>query len=202
MNNTVWISDIEKLLAKGPMRSKELEEFGFSRMEIKRLVEEGLINRIGKGLYGLYSQEFDEHQQLLEVCKQNPNAVVCLLSALNVYDLTSELPHEIWIAVPRGARTPTINYPPKRVFHMSKSAYNAGIDELPVSGGKIKIYSPAKTVADCFKYRNKIGKDVAIRALNECWQQRLATVNDIMKYAEICRVKNVMRPYLEAVIDG
>jgi len=194
--------NIEVVLRHGPMRSKDLEGLGVSRVALMRLVEQGKLERLGRGLYGLKGMAYDENQQLLEVCHRVPNAVICLLSALQYHGLTTEVPHTIWLAIPEGSRQPSLDYPPVKVCRYSAASHAAGVQEVKVVGGNIRVYNPAKTVADCFKYRNKIGKDVALAALKDCWQQRLATVNELTQYAKLCRVFNVMKPHLEILTSG
>ncbi len=189
--------NIEIILRHGPMRSRDLEGLGMSRVALMRLVEQGKLEKLGRGLYGLRGMAYDENQQLLEVCQQVPKAVICLLSALQYHGLTTETPHAIWLAIPEGCRQPGLAYPPVKVCRYSAVSHKAGVQEMEVAGGKIRVYNPAKTVADCFKYRNKIGKDVALAALKDCWQQRRATVNELTHYARVCRVLNVMKPHLE-----
>ena len=196
------MSRVESLLRDGPMRSKDLESYGIARMAVKRLVERGVIERLGRGLYGLKNAEYDENQQLLEVCQRVPKGVICLLSALQYHNLTTEMPYEIWLGLEEGSWQPKLDYPPIRVFRYSPSSYEAGIEEVTVSGGVIQVYCPAKTVADCFKFRSKLGIEVAVAALKECWDKKMATVGELTKYAKICRVYNVMRPYLESVVNG
>ncbi|RTE86573.1 MULTISPECIES: type IV toxin-antitoxin system AbiEi family antitoxin domain-containing protein [Gammaproteobacteria] len=193
---------ILEALEKGPMRTSELEILGVSRATITRLTQNGSIERIARGLYQKPAAEFDENQQLVEVCKQVPRGVICLLSALQFYNISTELPFQTWLAIEGKSRAPAINYPPIRICRFTGESYHKGIEEVPTASGVIRIYSPAKTVADCFKYRNKIGKDVAIMALKDCYEQRLATINELNHFANICRVNRVMRPYMEVLAHG
>ena len=189
-------------LKNGPMRSSELVDLGVSRATLMRLADKGVIEKIGRGLYSLAGGDFDETQSLIEVCKQSSSGVICLLSALQYYEMTTELPHEVWLAVEGKSRKPAIDYPPIRVCRFTGDAYHEGIEMIMTPSGKMRIYSPAKTVADCFKYRNKIGKDVAISALKDCREKKLASINEINHYAKICKVHSVMRPYMEAIANG
>lgn len=184
------------------MRTSELEILGVSRATIIRLTQNGSIERIARGLYQKPAVEYDESQQLVEVCKQAPRGIICLLSALQFYNISTELPYQTWLAIEGKSRAPAINYPPIRICRFTGDSYHKGIEEVPTASGAIRIYSPAKTVADCFKYRNKIGKDVAIMALKECYEQKLATINELNHFAHICRVSRVMRPYMEALVHG
>ena len=140
-----------------------------------------------------------EHHSLAEVAKRLPNATVCLLSALVFHEITTQVPGEVWVALPRGSRTPRIDRPKLRVLRFAGTALTAGRVEHRLEGVPVMIYSPAKTVADCFKFRNKIGLDVALEALRECVRQRKATIAEIRHFAEICRVARVMQPYLESL---
>ena len=123
----------------------------------------------------------------------------CLLTALQFHELTTQLPRQIWIAMPRGSHAPRIDYPPIKMVQFSGDAYSVGIEEVERDGVKLRVYGVAKTVADCFKHRNKIGLDVALEALKDVHAKRKASAHDLWRYAKVCRVANVMRPYLEAV---
>jgi predicted transcriptional regulator of viral defense system len=164
------------------------------------LTEEGVIERVGRGLYQWPNKDMGRHQSLIEVSKLVPKAVVALLSALNFHEITTQNPHQIWLAIDRKAWRPTISYPPVRFVTMSGEALNTGIENHLVEGVPIKVFSAAKTVADCFKYRNKIGLEVALEALREGWSAHKFTMDELLKYAEICRVKKVMQPYLESLV--
>jgi predicted transcriptional regulator of viral defense system len=133
------------------------------------------------------------------VAKRVPGAVICLLSALAFHEITTQNPPAIWIALPKGARRPTFTSPSLRIVRLSGPSLTEGTENHQVEGVTIRIYSAAKTVADCFKFRNKIGLDVAIEALKDCLRQKKADVNEIYRYAKICRVSNVIRPYMEAL---
>jgi predicted transcriptional regulator of viral defense system len=139
------------------------------------------------------------NHSLAEACKRIPHGVVCLLSALQFHKLTTQAPFEVWLAIGEKARLPKMDYPPLRVVRFSGPALEDAITEQRVEGVIVNVYTPAKTVADCFKYRNKIGLDVALEALRDCWTQRRATMDELWRAAKICRVANVMRPYLESI---
>lgn len=145
------------------------------------------------------SADVTEHHSLAEVCKRVPHGVICLLSALRFHELTTQNPFEVWIAVDIKAREPKLEPLQVRVVRFSGKALTEGVEEMTIEGVRVRVYNPAKTVADCFKYRNKVGRDVALEALRDCLSQRKATRGEIWSYAQICRVANVMRPYLEAV---
>ena len=139
------------------------------------------------------------NHSLTEVARRVPNGVICLLSALQFHNIGTQLPHEVWLAIPPKARRPK-GLPVKiHIVHFSGAAFTEGSKEHAIENVQVRIYHPAKTVADCFKYRNKVGLDVALEALRECWRGRKATMDEICKYAKVCRVGNVMRPYLESL---
>ena len=181
------------------LRTKELESHGIWRAELGALVRHGALVRLGRGLYMLPTGEIGEHHALAEAAKRVPLGVVCLLSALRFHNLTTQQPHEVWLALDGKARHPALDTPPLRVVRSSGIALRAGQEEHKIEGVSVKIYSPAKTVVDCFKYRNKIGLDVALEALREAWREKRCTMDELMHYARICRVANVMRPYLESL---
>lgn len=168
-------------------------------MTLHRLVERGVIEREGRGLYRLAGTEVSEQYSFIQAAKRVPKGVICLLSALRFHGLTTQKPFEVWLAVERGARRPTTDTPPLRVHFFSGTAFTAGIETHELEGVSVRVYSAAKTVADCFKYRNKIGIDVALEALRDTLRQRKATVDEIWQYAEVCRVSRVIYPYLEAL---
>jgi predicted transcriptional regulator of viral defense system len=136
---------------------------------------------------------------MAEACKRVPGGVVCLLSALQFHDLTTQLPFEVWLALDVKARKPAVEFPPLRIVRFSAEALSKGIETHRVEGVTVRVYNVPKTVADCFKYRNKIGLDVALEALRECRRKRLATIDELWRYAKICRVSKVMQPYLQAM---
>jgi predicted transcriptional regulator of viral defense system len=140
-----------------------------------------------------------EHSALAEVARRHPRAVVCLLSALRFHELTTQAPFEVWLAIPNKARAPRLDYPPLRIVRFSERALIEGIEEHRIDGVPVRITNLARTVADCFKYRNKIGLDVALEALRESWKARRVTMDALWRYAQVCRVANVMRPYLEGL---
>jgi predicted transcriptional regulator of viral defense system len=183
----------------GVLRPRDLDRYGIPRTYLSRLCSGGQLQRIVRGLYVLPGSRVTEHHSLAEVCKRVPNGVVCLLSALRFHELTTQAPFEVWLAIGEKAWRPRLAYPTLRIVHFSKAALGSGVEEHRIEGVMVHVYSPAKTVADCFKYRNKIGLDVAIEALKECWRARRCTMDDLWHYAGICRVHNVMRPYLESI---
>ena len=184
----------------GVIRPKDLDQYGIPRKYLHILHRKGLLDRIGRGLYASPEFEPTENRSLAEICKRIPHSVVCLISALLFHELTTQLPSKVWIAIDRKARLPNEVALPVRVFRFSGKALTEGVEEHKIEGVTVKVYNPAKTVADCFKYRNKIGKDIAIEALKDCLLQRKCKPADINHYARICRISSVIRPYLEAVI--
>jgi len=187
------------LRRKGIVRASDLERYGIPRVYLTRLCQKGLVERVGRGLYRLARAETSEHITLAEAAKLVPNGVVCLLSALSFHGLTTLIPHEVWMAIDVKARRPKVAGVPLRIVRFSGKALTAGVEIHRIDGVPVKITCPAKAVADCFKYRNKIGLDVALEALRECRRQRKCSLEDLWHYAKICRVANVMKPYLEAI---
>jgi predicted transcriptional regulator of viral defense system len=172
---------------------------GIAREYLLRLCRQGKLVRTGRGMYQRPGASITEHHPFAEVAKRVPRATLCLLSALAFHKLTTQNPFEVWIALSRGARSPRLETVSLRVHRFSEAALTAGREEHLVEGVPVQVYNPAKTVADCFKYRNKIGLDVALEALRICLRERRATVRQIDHYAKICRVSRVIRPYLEAI---
>lgn len=182
------------------VRPKDLTERGLPKDYLYMLAKEGVIERVGRGLYQWPESDLGRNHSLAEVSKLAPKAVVALFSALNFHEMTTQNPHQIWLAIDRKSWRPKISYPPVRFVTMSAEALSAGVEVHSANGVSIKVFSPAKTVADCFKYRNKIGLDVALEALRDGWNARKFTMDELLKYAEICRVKKVMQPYLESLV--
>lgn len=182
------------------LRSSELEKMGFTRVQIRQAVEDGLIERVARGLYTTKSANTSEHHSLAQVSKLTPHARICLLSALKFHNLTSQNPHEVWIAIGRKDRKPAYATPPLRVVRFSGNAYHEGLETHTIEGVSIPVYSVAKTVVDLFRYRNKTGIDIAIEALHEGWRERRFTIAEINRLAGRCRIKSVMTPYLESLL--
>ena len=191
---------IDLVQALPVVRPKDLKEHGLPKDYLYLLAREGLIERIGRGLYQWPDKDLGRYQSLAEVSKLAPKATVALLSALNFHNMTSQNPHQIWLAIDRKSWRPEIAYPPVRFVTMSGEALNTGIEIHSIGGVSIKVFSPAKTVVDCFKYRNKVGLDVALEALREGWSARKFTMDELLHYAEVCRVKKVMQPYMESLV--
>ena len=184
---------------KGLLRASDLDAIDAPRVVLTRLIAAGLLDRVGRGLYRLPGHPISEHEGLMVVATKAPQAVFCLLTALQFHGLTTQLPRQVWIAMPRGSHSPRIDYPPIRMVQMAGRAHLSGVEEHLCNEVKVRIYSPAKTVVDCFKHRNKIGLDVALEALKDAWRTRKASADDLWRYAQDCRVATVMRPYMEAV---
>ena len=181
------------------VRPKDVEARGSARENLLRLYRRGVLTRTARGVYVLTEAPVTEHHSLAVAAKQVPRGVICLLSALQFHDLTTQTPHEVWMALDVKARRPVISWPPLRVARFSGEALAAGVEHYVIEGVPAKVYSAAKTVADCFKYRNKIGVDVAIEALRDALRHKKATVDQINRFAKICRVAKVMRAYLESI---
>lgn len=184
---------------KGVLRVRDLIEQGIHPEYLRRLCTAGVLQRSGRGLYLLADGDFSANVTLVEAARRVPHGVICLLSALRFHEIGTQLPHEIWMMIERRAALPRINYPRMRFFRASGDAFKTGVDLRQIDRTQVAVYGVAKTIADCFKYRNKIGLDVALEALRDCLRRKRATVDDLWKYARICRVERVMRPYLEAL---
>ena len=181
------------------LRARDLAEHALPTVTLSRLVAAGRLERVGRGVYSLPGRTLSEHRSLAEAALRVPRGVVCLLSALRVHGIGTQAPFEVWMAIPHHSPTPRLDQPALRAIRMSGAALSEGIELVPIDGVNVPVFNPAKTVADCFKFRNKIGLDVALEALREGWSQRKLTVDSLWHFATIDRVANVMRPYLESV---
>lgn len=190
---------VEALEQRGHLRPSDLAALGIPRSTLYRMTRQGLIVRVQRGVYTLPSAAWPP-APLADVARQVPSGHICLLSALQFHGLTTQAPFEIWVAVHPKARRPAVKWPPVRIVRFSGESLTAGVEQHDIDGASVAIYGPAKTVADCFKYRNKIGLDVAIEALRSAWRERTVTMDELWHYARICRVARVMRPYLESVV--
>ncbi|KAB2925869.1 MAG: hypothetical protein F9K25_16515 [Candidatus Contendobacter sp.] len=184
---------------KGLLRSSDLDALGVPRVYLTRLTASSRLEKVGRGLYRLPESALFEHDSLAIIATRVPQAVFCLLTALQFHKLTTQLPRQIWIAMPRGSHLPRIDYPPVKMVQYSGAAYAQGIENHERDQVILRVYSVAKTVVDCFKHRNKIGLDVALEALREARERNQVSADELWRYAKICRVANVMRPYLEAL---
>jgi predicted transcriptional regulator of viral defense system len=188
-----------KLVHKqGLLRARDLADANIPRIVLARLIDSGQLEKVSRGLYRLPDADPSEHDSLVTVALRAPQAVFCLLSALQFHELTTQLPRQVWIAMPRGSHVPKIDYPPIKMVQFTGEAYTQGVEEHKRDGATLHVYSVAKTVVDCFKHRNKIGLDVALEALRDARTRKKASANELWRFAKICRVANVMRPYLEA----
>jgi len=184
----------------GMFRVNEAMNAGVHPRTIYTMLDKGLIARLGRGMYRFVDMPSLENPDLATVAMKVPKGVICLISALSYHDMTTEIPHEVYLALPRGSEPPRLGYPPLRIFWFSSPAFEEGIEQHDVDGISTKIYTPEKTLADCFKYRNKLGLDVVLEALKFYRQRKRFKADELMRFARICRVEKVMRPYLEATL--
>ena len=184
----------------GVLRTSEAEEIGIHNRTLYHMHDKGYVEKIDRGIYKLVEGEISlSHLGLVIVAKKVPQAKVCLISALDFHDMTTAIPHQVHIAIPRTSRDPVLKHPPIKTYRFSGLSLNHGVEKHKLDGNIVSIYNPAKTIADCFKFRNKIGLDIAIEALKNGIRERKASYNEILEYAEICRVRTVIKPYLEAI---
>ncbi|MCK9214888.1 MAG: type IV toxin-antitoxin system AbiEi family antitoxin domain-containing protein [Rhodoferax sp.] len=198
MNQSEHILELAK--HRRLLRAADVLEHGCSPQLLLKMYQAGKLQRVARGLYSLPDAEITEQQTALEVCQRVPKAVLCLLSALQFHGIGTQMPHEVWVALPQGTQTPALDYPKLRITRLRGTAYSEGIETVTEHGAPIRVYSVAKTVTDCFKFRNKIGLDVALEALKDAWNKRKITMSEITHFAKINRVEKVMQPYLEAVV--
>lgn len=184
----------------GAFRTGEAIKAGVHPRTIYTLLDQGVIERLGRGLYRFSDMPAMGNPDLATIAMKVPKGVICLISALSWHEMTSEIPHEIYLALPRGAEPPRLAYPPLRIFWFQSQSFEEGVEEHDMDGIRVRIYSPEKTLADCFKYRNKIGIDVVLEALKLYRKRRRFKVDTLVHFARICRVEKVMRPYLEATL--
>lgn len=199
MNETPVNNIIRLAKKKRVIRPHDLAVEGMPRVYLSRLVDKGLLVRTARGIYTLPDTEVTELHDFAEAARQVPKGVICLLSALQFHNLTTQNPFEVWMAIGESQWRPKVEYPAIRFVRFSGKALEYGIGQHEIESVMVRVYNPAKTVADCFKYRNKIGLDVALEALRDCWRQRKATMDEIWAAAKVCRVANIMRPYLESL---
>ena len=181
------------------LRARDLTAQALPTVVLSRLVAAGKLERVARGVYSLPGRALSEHRSLAEVALRAPRGVVCLLSALRVHGIGTQAPFEVWLAIPPHTPTPRLDQPSLRVVRMSGPALTEGVEPIDIDGVRVPVFNANKTVADCFKYRNKIGVDVALEALRDGWAQRKLTMDALWHHAAVNRVANVMRPYLESV---
>jgi predicted transcriptional regulator of viral defense system len=191
---------MEYVQRHGMVRPRDLAGIGVDRRVLKRLVDQGELLQRSRGVYSLPQHEPTRHTDLAEVCARASNATVCLITALDFHELTTQIPHAVWIMIDRKGRSPKISHPPIEVVYASGDSLTAGVETHEFEGVKVPITNPAKTVADCFKYRHHVGQDVAVEALRDCLRQRKATPAQLYEMARIDRVAKRVRPYIEALI--
>lgn len=197
---TDWKQALKELFGGATvLRSRDLESRGVARSRIREAVESGVLERVGRGLYALHGADVSEHHSLVQAVRRVPRAAICLLSALRFHDLTSQNPHEVWIAIGPKDRLPQIDRLPLQVVRFGAGHFDLGLETHDVEGTRLRVYSVARTVVDLFRYRNKIGLDVALEALREGWREKRFTLAEINRIAGECRMARVMKPYLESL---
>jgi predicted transcriptional regulator of viral defense system len=184
----------------GILRTGQAKKLGIDQPILIQMCEEGLLAKEARGLYRLADLPPLSNPDIVQVAMRVPNSVICLISALNFHQLTTQIPYRIYIAVPQKNKTPRIDYPPLDIVYLSKKPYFAGIEEHTLDGVSVRIYSREKTIADCFKFRKKIGLDIALEALKDYLRQPNRDIQGILNYARIDRVAKIMRPYLQAAL--
>lgn len=199
MNRTIEQRIAEMAAKKGLLRPKDLAARNLPREYLSRMAAAGTLQKVGRGLYGLPHADFSAFHSLAEVGTAVPRGVVCLLSALRFHDLTTQLPPDVWMAVSGPVWRPTKTPFPVRYVHMTGDSFLKGVESHAVDKVKIRVFSAAKTVADCFKYRNKIGLDVALEALRDYLKKHRGGSDELWRFAKVCRVTRIIRPYLDAM---
>ncbi len=199
MRMTIRDKTLRLVRRSGVARPQDLARHGIPREQLRRLVREGRLTRVGTGLCSVSGGAATEHRTLVEASRRVPRGVVCLLSALRYHQLTTQNPVEVWMAIGPNAWRPQGEGPPLRIVHFSGTSLSSGVEEHLLEAVPLRIFSAAKTVADCFKFRNKIGLDVALEALRDYRKKHRSGMDDLWRFAKICRVTAVMRPYLEAL---
>ena len=184
----------------GILRTNQAIRLGIHPETLYKMRDSGILDRLSRGLYRLADLNPLSKPDFVSISKRVPKAVICLISALSFHEITTQVPHEIHLAINKYIRMPEIRYPPVRLYWFDIKSYSSGVETPAVDGEKVRIYNSEKTIADCFKFRNKIGLDIAIEALKLYREHRRLRVDELIKYAKICRVEKVMRPYLEAII--
>ena len=184
----------------GVLRTREALRLGIHPRTLYEMREKGALEQLSRGLFRLSSLPKLGNPDLVSVSLKIPQGVICLVSALAFHDLTTQVPHQVYVALPRGTEPPRISFPPIRVFWFAGPAFTEGVEVHKLDGVSVRVYGPEKTLADCFKYRNKIGLDTAVEALKLYLERRNAKTNELLQYAAVCRVQKIIRPYLEALL--
>ncbi len=184
----------------GVLRVQDLTSRGIHHEYLRRLCQQGKLERVGRGLYRLSDADVTEHATLATISKRFPNGIICLLTALRFHGIGTQSPRDVWMALRRGTAIPRNIDLPVRFMLFSETSFDCGEEAHSVDNVPVRITSPAKTIVDCFKYRNKIGLDIALEAMREVLRLRKCTPDDLWQYAKVCRVTNVIRPYIEATI--
>lgn len=185
----------------GILRTAEAIKLGIHPVYLYRLRDEGILESLGRGIFRLASMPDFAEPDLVLVAKKISQGVICLISALSYYELTTQIPHFVYVALPRDSRLPRSSYPPLRCFKYSECAYKAGVETISVSGFPVKIYSVEKTLADCLKFRQKIGMDIVLEALKEYWRKGRTDLDKLYHYAKICRVEKILQPIMETIVS-
>lgn len=194
---------VELLKERGAMRRVELSDAGVHPETLARLMEAGILTRVTRGLYQLANADITASHDLAEVAKRVPKGVICLISALQFHKLTLQMPSRVWLAIPSKARKPTIGYPPTRIVRFGEQALSLGVQTHTIDGVSVPIFTPAKTVVDCFRFRKHVGFDVALEGLHNVIGSGKVKPAEIVQYARDTRIWSVLRPYLETVVaDG
>ena len=199
------ISRIEKAIAAfkkhgGILRTAQAMRAGIHPATLYAMRDSGVLERVSRGVYRLAGGPPLGNPDLVTVATRVPGGVICLISALSFHELTTQIPHEVHVALPLGAEEPRVDHPPLRTYRFSKRAFTEGVETHEIDGVKVRIYSPEKTIADCFKFRGKIGLDTAVEAVRYYRERQRIRVDQLMLYASICRVEKIIRPYLEALL--
>ncbi len=184
----------------GILRTAQALRAGIHPGTLYTMRDTGALEVVSRGVYRLADSSPLGNPDMVTVAARGPGGVICLISALAFHELTTQIPHEVHVALPRGAEEPRLDHPPIKTYRFSDEAFTEGVETRELDGVSVRIYSPEKTLADCFKFRNKIGLDTAVEAVRFYRERRSVKVDDIMRYAGICRVKKIIRPYLEALL--
>ena len=184
----------------GILRTAQALRAGIHPGTLYAMRDSGALEAISRGVYRLANSPPLGNPNLVTVATRVPGGVICLISALAFYELTTQIPHEVHVALPRGAEEPRLDHPPIKTYRFTGEAFTEGVEGHELDGVSVRIYSPEKTLADCFKFRNQVGLDTVMEAVRFYRERRSIKVDDLMRYAGICRVKKIIRPYLEAIL--